>query len=113
MLRLREIPTEDRAQDLDVGRRSQITRVGSSVLHEPVPFGKPGLRNSPTSPHPAVGSCMSIENLFEEARVLSRFAYPGILSLDRPANGPFGSCLPASPLLDLGYRGLVPVIWVG
>lgn len=56
---------------------------------------------------------MSIENLFEEARVLSRFAYSGILSLDRPANGPFGSCLPASPLLDLGYRGLVPVIWVG
>lgn len=41
--------------------------------------------------------------------MLSRFTYPGALSLDNPANGPPGSCLLTSLLLNLGCRGLAPV----
>lgn len=41
--------------------------------------------------------------------MLSRLACPGALSLDIPGNGPHGSCLPTSLLLDLGCKGLAPV----
>lgn len=40
--------------------------------------------------------------------MLFRFAHPGALSLDNPANGPLVPCLPTSLLLDLGLRGLAP-----
>lgn len=49
---------------------------------------------------------MSIGNHLEEAKMLSRLAYPGALSLDSPENGPLGSRLPTSLLLD---QGLAPV----